>query len=100
VTGWEYFAKNTGGKQFVQAADSVGANIAEGAGRGTHKDNMRFVRIARGSLNESKCWLRRACQRNPIEGKKLNEFDVNFEKLGFLLNAYLKSIKNKHKENV
>ena len=39
VVGWEQFAKATVGKQVVQSADSVGANIAEGVGRGTYQDN-------------------------------------------------------------
>lgn len=47
VIGWEYFAKDTVGKQLVKSADSIGANIAEGAGRGTPKDNKRFIRISR-----------------------------------------------------
>jgi four helix bundle protein len=33
VEGWEHFAKSTVGRQMVCAADSVGANIAEGSGR-------------------------------------------------------------------
>ena len=49
VNSWAYFDKNTVGRQWVDAADSVGANIAEGAGRGTPKDNKRFIRISRGS---------------------------------------------------
>lgn len=39
VAGWDYFAKDTVGKQLVRAADSVGANIAEGTGRGSYADN-------------------------------------------------------------
>ena len=30
---WDYFSKDTVGKQLVRAVDSVGANIAEGCGR-------------------------------------------------------------------
>lgn len=52
VLKWNIFARDTVGKQLVKAADSIGANIAEGTGRGTFVDNRRFVRIARGSLNE------------------------------------------------
>ena len=33
VEKWEYFSKRTVGKQFVEAADSISANIAEGYGR-------------------------------------------------------------------
>jgi hypothetical protein len=34
VVSWNQFAKDTLGKQLVRAADSIGANIAEGVGRG------------------------------------------------------------------
>lgn len=33
VLKWDYFAKVTVGQQMIDAADGVGANIAEGTGR-------------------------------------------------------------------
>ncbi|MFA6402703.1 MAG: four helix bundle protein [Salinivirgaceae bacterium] len=33
VLTWDYFAKDTIGKQFVRSTDSISANIAEGFGR-------------------------------------------------------------------
>ena len=89
---WKYFENNTVGMQLVKAADSIGANIAEGAGRGTPKDNKRFVRISRGSLNETKYWLRRARRRNLISNEQDAYFKQILEDLGPQLNAYLKSI--------
>jgi four helix bundle protein len=89
---WKYFEKNTVGIQLVKAADSIGANIAEGAGRGTPKDNKRFVRISRGSLNETKYWLRRARRRNLISKDQDAYFRKIIGDLGPQLNAYLKSI--------
>jgi four helix bundle protein len=41
VVPWDSFAKDTVGKQIVRAADSVGANIAEGRGRRSLPDNRR-----------------------------------------------------------
>ena len=43
--GWDQLAKDTIGRQLIRAADSIGANIAEGTGRGSFQDNRRFVRI-------------------------------------------------------
>jgi four helix bundle protein len=44
--------------QLVKAARSVAANIAEGFGRGTEADTLRFFRIANGSLEEAQEGLR------------------------------------------
>src|ERR1043165_6547541 len=53
---WDNFARDTIGKLLVRAADSISANIAEGAGRGSFQDNRQFVRTARASLNETQSW--------------------------------------------
>jgi four helix bundle protein len=92
VLEWNALARDTVGKQLVRAADSVGANIAEGTGRGTYIDNRRFVRIARGSLNETKHWLRRAFKRGLLSAKQINNVKPIIEELAPKLNAYLKSI--------
>ena len=92
VSRWNQFAKNTVGEQLVRSADSVGANIAEGSGRGTVKDNCRFVRTARGSLYETQHWLRRAYRRNLLTRKQVDNLRPIIDQLGPSLNAYLKSI--------
>lgn len=92
VVTWDYFAKDTVGKQLVRAADSIGANISEGSGRGSHKDNQRFVKIARGSLNETRFWLRRAYKRKLLAPEQITLLKDTCEKLGPCLNLYLNSI--------
>ena len=76
----------------VSAADSVGANIAEGVGRGSFQDNRRFIRLARGSLNETRHWLRRAYKRNLITPDQASNLKKLIDELAPSLNAYLKSI--------
>ena len=49
---WSWFAKTTVGQQLARAADSMGANIAEGNGKSSEKDRSRFFEIARGSALE------------------------------------------------
>ena len=99
VANWPGFPKSTIGKQLVRAADSIGANIAEGSARGTYQDNRRFVRIARGSLVEVQHWLRRAYNRNLLSPEDVERVKSTVDELGPKLNAYLKSIgKARHNE--
>jgi four helix bundle protein len=92
VTHWDGFACNTLGLQLVRAADSVGANIAEGTGRGSFQDNRRFVRTARASLYETRHWLRRAHQRKLVNQKQVERLKPLIDDLSPMLNAYLRSI--------
>ena len=92
VLGWNNFARDTVGKQVVRSADSIGANLSEGAGRGRYLDNKRFVRMARGSLNETQHWLRRAYKRNLLTKVQVDKLQPIISELGPCLNAYLKSI--------
>jgi len=92
VLGWNNLARDTVGKQVIRSADSIGANVAEGCGRGRYLDNKRFVRMARGSLNETQHWLRRAYKRNLLTKNQVEKVRPIIEDLGPSLNAYLKSI--------
>jgi len=92
VVNWDFFAKDTVGKQLVRSADSVGANLAEGAGRGSYKDNCRFITIARGSLTETQHWLRRAQARNLLTADQIQTLKPLIEKLAPKLNAYRNAI--------
>jgi four helix bundle protein len=92
VLGWPHFARDTIGKQIVRAADSIGANIAEGSGRRAFQDNRRFVRIARGSLNETQHWLRRAYKRQLLKQEQVETIKQLLDELAPRLNAFLTSI--------
>ena len=92
VVKWDSFAKDTVGRQMVQAADSIGANIAEGTGRGSYQDNRRFIRIARGSLYETRHWLRRAYKRKLLGDEQVSKLKPTIQSLAPMLNAYLRSI--------
>lgn len=92
VFGWDRFPREALGMQLVRAADSVGANIAEGCGRGSFQDNRRFVRIARGSLHETQHWLRRAHTRGLLSPEQVTRLKPLVDELAPRLNAYLRSI--------
>jgi four helix bundle protein len=95
VINWDYFAKDTIGKQLVKSTDSIGANIAEGNGRYNLQDNQRFVKIARGSLNETRHWLRLAYQRKLLTQEQIDKIKPIIDELSPKLNAYLNSLKSK-----
>ena len=92
VASWDSFAKDTVGKQLVRSADSIGANIAEGSGRGSSQDYRRFLRIARGSLCETLHWLRRAYIRKLLTAGQVKELRLIVAELSPTLNAYLRSV--------
>lgn len=92
VIYWNDFSKSTIGNQLVRACDSIGANIAEGNGRGTYNENRRFARIARGSLYESLHWLRRAYKRKLFTDKQIREIKQIIDELSPKLNAYITAL--------
>lgn len=73
VIKWDYFAKDTVGKQFVRAIDSISANIAEGFGRRHKKDKIKFYFNARGSVYEALDWLEKAKLRKLINQEEYKQ---------------------------
>jgi four helix bundle protein len=94
VVKWDHLAKNTVGQQIVKSADGIGSCIAEGSGRGTAQDNRRFIGIARGSLYETKHWLRRAFKRKLLTDGQTNKLKGIVDDLTPALNGYWRSVSN------
>ena len=92
VIEWEYFAKDTIGKQLSRSADSIGANIAEGFGRYHYKENKNFCYFSRGSIIETKSWLKKARTRNLISEELFQDLFQRLETIHIKLNAYIKFI--------
>jgi four helix bundle protein len=92
TTKWDYFAKDTLGKQLVKSVDSIAANISEGFSRYHFKDNRNFLYYARGSLYETQTWLEKALNRDLISNSNYNELSDKLKDLGIKLNNYIKTI--------
>jgi four helix bundle protein len=76
VAQWDSFDRWTLGSQLVRAADLIGANVAEAAGRWYLPDRRRLLLVARGSLHETEHWIPRAEARGllpPGYGDRLAE---------------------------
>ena len=66
IIHWDYFEKDTIGRQYVRAVDSISANIAEGFARFSKKDKIRFYYYSLGSVNECKDWNNKCFERSTI----------------------------------
>lgn len=92
VKGWDYFSKDTAGKQLIRAADSIAANLSEGFGRYHYRENKNFGYYSRGSLYEKKTWLTKAHNRHLLKSEDFNTFLKLTDDNGIKLNNYIKSI--------
>lgn len=99
VIKWEHFAKITIGVQLVNAADGVGSNIAEGSGKGSYIDFRRYVKISRGSLYETKHWLRRAYARKLMSQQETEKIKPLIDELLPRINAFINYLNDKISSN-
>ena len=81
--------RRVAGDQFIRAADSVGANIAEGWGRFHYADKNKFNYNARGSLLEVMHWLDILCERGSISESENKIIREKLETLHLKLNNYI-----------
>ncbi|MFI5163157.1 MAG: four helix bundle protein [Sphingobacteriales bacterium] len=96
---WDYFVKDTVGKQLARSADSISSNIAEGFGRYHYKENKNFCYFSRGSIIETKGWLRKAKTRKLISEVQYLDLIGQLETIHLKLNIYIKAIGKKINDN-
>lgn len=90
VIKWDYFAKDTIGKQLVRAVDSISANIAEGFGRYFKKDKINFYRYSYGSISESSDWTEKANKRKVLKENEYQHITEGLKNLPWEVNSLIK----------
>ncbi len=90
---WDWFTRCTIGKQLIRAADSIDANIAEGYGRYAFRENIQFCYYARGSLMETRFFLKRAAVRHLMREPDIVRIELILSRLHPMLNADIRSIR-------
>ena len=95
---WDFFAKDTIGKQFVRAMDGISANIAEGFGRYHKKDKIKFYQYAKGSMYECLDWCEKAKKRSLLSIAEYDEIHKKLKQLPKAINALIKYTNEKLKE--
>ncbi|MBU0627669.1 MAG: four helix bundle protein [Nanoarchaeota archaeon] len=79
-------------QQFRRASSSIGANIAEGAGRKTNKDFARALYFSSGSIKEIEHFLLLAKDLNYIDICKFNAFNQQLESIAKMLNKFIQCL--------
>jgi four helix bundle protein len=92
VMRWGYFEKDTVGKQFVRAADSIASNLSEGLGRYHFKEIKNFGYYSRGSLFETRTWLAKSLKRKLVDEEMFKKLELQLDSIGKMLNRYINSI--------
>jgi four helix bundle protein len=90
VINWDNFAKRHVGGQFVEAVDSISANIAEGFGRYHKKDKVKFYHYSQGSLKESFDWNEKSKVRKLLSEDEYNHIFNELQKLPKEINQLIK----------
>lgn len=98
VIKWDSFPRWTVGTQYVDASDSVGANIAEGYGRESYADRSRFAKISRGSLFETRHWTNKSYRRKLITDQEFTEINNILEILLPKLSSYINYLNEQSKK--
>jgi four helix bundle protein len=98
IIHWNYFEQDTVGKQFARAIDSISANIAEGFGRYSKKDKIRFYYYSLGSVHECIDWNNKSFKRSIIRHEEYIHIKTMLDKLPREINQLIKytNIKLKH----
>ena len=81
--------------QLIRAARSINANIAEGHGRFTYKDQLHFCIQARGALSEVLNHLFDAFDSNYISEDQFHIFKMKYKEVESLLNGYITYLRGK-----
>lgn len=81
------------GDQIRRAATSITANLAEGSGRQSPKEKIRFIEIAFGSMTEVFCELQTACDLNYIKNEQLKALRPQFTEVAKMLSGLRSSIR-------
>src|SRR5574338_28854 len=84
--------------QVIRSSRSVNSQIAEGHGRKTYPDRLRFCIIARESLTETLNHLLDARDEKYITEEQLNYFRNKITEVENLLNGYISYLERKSKE--
>ena len=79
--------------QIRRAATSIPANIAEGWGRGSTKEYIQFLLVARGSLLELETHLVISQKLNYVKEEQFEDLKMQTRRIGRMLNGLIQALR-------
>jgi len=99
ITGNARFSKDYGLRDQVQrAAVSIASNIAEGYERNSHKDFVRYLLIAKGSLSELRTQMEIASEIGHIDENVFEQIEDRCKKITGMLINLIKARRERYSE--
>jgi four helix bundle protein len=80
--------------QIRRAVVSISANIAEGCGKSTKKDFIRFLHIAYGSVKEVENYLILASRLKYLNASQVEEAELRCQEVSKMLFSFIRVLKN------
>jgi len=107
LAGWTYelcqnneLSKDYGLKdQIRRSAISIGSNIAEGYGRGSNQEFIRFLRISLGSAYEFRSQLYSLLDAKYIDQSTFKKFHAQAIKVANLIGGFLRYLEQNKKKS-
>ena len=84
--------------QMRRSAVSIPSNIAEGKGRSSDRELVRFLNHARGSLYELQTQIKLAARLSYIESEPANKLASHAAEAGKVLNGLIRSFRTPSRE--
>ena len=85
--------------QIRRASVSIAANIAEGAGRKSNKDFIRFLSMAQGSASEVETEVLIACRLGYVSEPAFTETSVKLDDIGRMITGLCNYLAGKIQKN-
>ena len=85
--------------QVLKSSGSMGANVAEGYGRGVPGEFEQFLRYGRGSSAETEDWLLKAQKQHLISSERLDFYQEKILAYNKMVGSFIRSLRTQTKRN-